>query len=386
MRKLSSSLPIVVFLVLALGAAAGSAATIIVRGDGSGDFTTIQPALDAAASGDTIRIGPGEYVESAPAPVPGRSSEVDVCAFVRCADLTIIGAGVAETFLGPQGRSGSSPAGIVGLDGSSLRIRGVTLRNCRDGIRVAGAPVLVRDCRFLDNDDGIVWATSGGGGLISSCLFQATLPGSPRAVSFSGGGRDIAVEDCLFDGCGVQVGGLDDCTIRRSAVRNTAVGIAVDGGARCIVADCHVSRCDSIGVAIAGAGSSCVINDSEIAAGTAVSVGSFCTLAASNSAFAGGVGAAVEFRDAIGPSIRHCNLLHGEGPTIRSFCERRLGEITYDLRSNYWGTTDAEEIRSSILDGVGDPENSSTILFEPFVGEALPTDPSVWEQLRALVR
>ena len=40
------------------------ASTWHVERDGSGDFTTIQPAVDASAPGDTIHIGPGEYTET----------------------------------------------------------------------------------------------------------------------------------------------------------------------------------------------------------------------------------------------------------------------------------------------------------------------------------
>ncbi|MFH2054054.1 MAG: hypothetical protein ABIK96_16485, partial [bacterium] len=46
------------------GAAPASARTLCVERDGSGNFTEIQPAIDAAASGDTILIGPGEYLET----------------------------------------------------------------------------------------------------------------------------------------------------------------------------------------------------------------------------------------------------------------------------------------------------------------------------------
>ena len=38
-----------------------SAATVTVSLDGTGDFTDIQAAIDAAVDGDEILVGPGEY-------------------------------------------------------------------------------------------------------------------------------------------------------------------------------------------------------------------------------------------------------------------------------------------------------------------------------------
>ncbi len=53
-------LPMIVALTL-LTAAVSSAFTLTVRLDGSGDFTSIQPALTSAAAGDTVRVGNGTF-------------------------------------------------------------------------------------------------------------------------------------------------------------------------------------------------------------------------------------------------------------------------------------------------------------------------------------
>ena len=42
----------------------GFAATHIVDASGDGDFSTLQAAVDAAMSGDTIEVAPGTYTEN----------------------------------------------------------------------------------------------------------------------------------------------------------------------------------------------------------------------------------------------------------------------------------------------------------------------------------
>jgi len=86
---------------LVLGSSAGGA-VLRVEKDGTGDFTIIQDAIDAAGDGDTIQIGPGrfdDYISQAPwgnfrAWVHGDKS------------LTFIGAGTDQTIIGPEGYGG----------------------------------------------------------------------------------------------------------------------------------------------------------------------------------------------------------------------------------------------------------------------------------------
>ena len=89
-------------LLLAIGAGGADARTWHVRKDGTGDFKVIQDAVDQAAAGDTIRIGPGRFEEKKPyTSYPPDKWTVDVYVAVDVADLTIVGSGVDQTFIGP---------------------------------------------------------------------------------------------------------------------------------------------------------------------------------------------------------------------------------------------------------------------------------------------
>jgi len=88
-------------LVLIVLASNSQGSTITVRKDGTGDFTLIQHALDMAADGDTVLIGPGEYTESTMVRLPGWTYDIESYAHLRSDDMTIIGAGPDQTIIGP---------------------------------------------------------------------------------------------------------------------------------------------------------------------------------------------------------------------------------------------------------------------------------------------
>ncbi len=81
---------VVVGLLIGLAMPA-RARTWHVEKDGSGDFTVIQAAVDAAAPGDTIRIGAGQFRETRPFTTPGWTENVNVA--ITTDRLTILGSG-----------------------------------------------------------------------------------------------------------------------------------------------------------------------------------------------------------------------------------------------------------------------------------------------------
>jgi hypothetical protein len=119
--------------IVLLLAPAATASTWSVQRDGTGDFTTIQPALDVAADGDTILIGPGEYTEAATVRLPGWAYDIQSYANLRCDNLTIIGAGADATVIGPSTYQGNAatgnPAGLsYSVGGGTLNIRDAQIR------------------------------------------------------------------------------------------------------------------------------------------------------------------------------------------------------------------------------------------------------------------
>ena len=96
---------IILVLLVLFCAANAPAAVWRVEKNGSGDFTIIQHAVDASASGDTILIGPGRYDDRFLWGNPPWQQHTRV--LVTRSDLTLIGAGADRTIIGD-----AAPMGI----------------------------------------------------------------------------------------------------------------------------------------------------------------------------------------------------------------------------------------------------------------------------------
>jgi len=133
-------LSVLISLLLAADDSVGK--TWRVEKDGTGDFTVIQAAADAAADGDTIRIGPGEYEEMT-------DYQVDCCLVnpvvvgIHRNDITILGSHRDSVLVGPRVRHRDG-FGIVMRYGAStnLRLQDLTIRGLREGVRVTGYAAL----------------------------------------------------------------------------------------------------------------------------------------------------------------------------------------------------------------------------------------------------
>ncbi|MCC4770903.1 PGF-pre-PGF domain-containing protein [Methanosarcina sp. DH2] len=182
MWRIKRALSILFTVALALQAIAGSAAAAIlyVDDDGSGNYTTIQDAVDDAASGDTIIVNPGTYTEEITISVPDLvlASSSQYNAVIRSTEnafnlkannitiksFNIIGTGSA----GYYGIADSSPSCTIQNNKISNFYIGIGVSNVDGG---GGGSIINND--IFDCGDGVLLFSSSvneiSGNRISNC-------------------------------------------------------------------------------------------------------------------------------------------------------------------------------------------------------------------------
>jgi hypothetical protein len=204
-----------------------------VRPDGSGEYPTIQAAIDAAHSGDIVELtdgtfaGPGNRDIELPwasVTVRSRGGDPDSCR-IECEGAP--GAPHRGFHLGPTGATGSrlehltvsggyaDLGGAVQVEGGGLAIEGCVFTGCRaregGGVYGGGGEIEMADCAFRENA-----ADSSGGGLLATGDARATLRGcvfEGNSAALQGGGLcvheapPIVLSDCSFEGNHSMLGG-----------------------------------------------------------------------------------------------------------------------------------------------------------------------------------
>ncbi len=279
-----------IVLFVALAAASASAAEFHVKLDGTGDFTAIQEAIDAAEEGDTIIVHPGTFYENihfngknitlrstdptdwnvVEATIVDGGHNDSVVRFAGTEDKTCELRGFKIT----HGRAswGGGICGGPGLYEAHARavISSCIIRSNRgfEGGGVAFCDGVISNCEVADNTPGIPNWTGGGlfgcNGEITGCTIRGhssyggaglsmcnarishcviTGNSSGFGAGLVGGGDWAAKElfDCLIagnDGQGVRYynGPITNCTI----VGNTGAGLSLCRGtiSNCVVWDC----------------------------------------------------------------------------------------------------------------------------------------------------
>ena len=336
-----------------------------VERDGSGDYSTIQPAIDAAAPGDTIQLGPGRYTETTTTSFPGFT--VQSHAVVEKGPLTFLARVPGQAIIGPTERHdvGLGPHGIsVSATSAGIMVEGLVIENVFDCLYAQQAAT-VRNCTLRGSFNGITAF-----GVDGLNVEASTLGANDGGLIVSQGCRNVTVTKCAFlqniyhgaafiqtsnavvDSCTFVGGGQgitfqqgSSGTMRNSTVTNAIqVGVYVDLSA---VAAIHKCRIYGGGWTIATLGRSSVfVTDSVIS---------------------GGSYATVYFSAYASAQLHHNHILKGVGYSAQAESYISQPVITLDLSDNYWGTTSTDSVAGWIHDGGDDPSIKAIIDFDPIL-------------------
>lgn len=381
---------VTLIMILMCAASCAAARTLTVRKDGTGDFATIQNAVDVAANGDTIRIGPGRFTEYTTHVYSGNNWYA--YAHVVLGSLTIIGSGDGITYIGPESPGmwnfEDYSVGILYFPLQSsdrLRVTGVSFVDVRYGqwIQTGSCAIDhcgfqrifkgimsfgssdVRNCRFSSgtNIDVLVLspATSV---LIQQCEFtQSYLPFNLQLIP------SMLVEDCVMTQC-VNSGIIDRSAgaMRRCNVTGSQWGLLVYGTGVVQISDNVFNGTNSnISFALGAGNVDCERNVFSGSTREAVNI-SNCT-----------------------PRFRGNHILKGTGKSVRLDGFPQLPSRYVDMTGNYWGTASADSISAWIIDG-SDPVAPPNlpiygfVSFEPFSSVPTGTDRKSLGGVKALFR
>jgi hypothetical protein len=216
------SLFAVVALTAAITPRGAHAATLVVDVDGQASaadctasniaYTTIQAAVNAAASGDTIKICPGTYNEQV---------------VIRKSNLTILGSGAGVTVLRPTVVTpnttsvllGSQVAPILLVDDGALN---VTIKNLTiDGTLADSGAILFPQCPVVGFYVGIYYRNSSG--IVDTAHVTNMTSSTVCAFAIRAESANIAVTGNLVDRYGESgvacVGPNTQCSITGNAIR-----------------------------------------------------------------------------------------------------------------------------------------------------------------------
>ncbi len=391
---------VVLFLALIVVLPA-SAATLHVARDGSGEFTVIQAAVDAAASGDTVMIGPGRYDEGAIVSCPGWTAFVRV--LIRQTELTIIGAGPGQTIIGPttpwdlsRGWNRGIEAG-PGWNSMRVHVSDIGFENMGYGISGAEAPeaLTIDRCRFYNNAKSVFFYAGGDLSITDSVFDQA-----PRNYEFV---IAIACSSVIVDASQFTLADAHQWT--QSAVHLESSVVAS-------VTNCVFSGGDGA-LALVGAGSSTVqgcrfhnqtaatpyrlgcgilISASPVNVSNcsfdmqtnALRIISSPSVTMTQSVIADATDASIQFDDVGALTVHDSVLARGRQYTVWQWfpCDGKAASspTNLDMTNNDWGTASADSIASWIH------TCGRVVDYVPFIGQPVPTESTSWGNLKAQYR
>jgi hypothetical protein len=362
--------------IAGLTAGPAPAATWRVEQDGSGDWQTLQQAADAAATGDTILVGPGRYygVEIA----PGAAAHYQK-------SLTFIGENVDSVVVGPVAHE--SRTGMRIFEDAPQHFRNLTFANLSSGIEFRGGSV--ENCRFVACTRGVDLESS----TIPSSVTNCTFTGLDDTYDigdalYARNVEEVLMEDCQATDMMVTAYFVESCTIRNCRFPKT---IALSGlkyyDSNGLIENCVVSGYISLELGTLSILRCDVsINDSYMYSTLICSHGEMLL---EGSVVHGGADGEPALMVGGGGWVHGSgnDILKSEGSLYAVFLDSTSpAGNDCDLRNNYWGTSDADTLRAWMRDADDDPGRVYRVLFEPFSSLPLPSRGRSLGSVKAMFR
>jgi hypothetical protein len=357
-----------------------TAKTWSVEQDGSGDWVTIQLAIDAAADGDTISIGAGWYQETNEEFIPFFGETWAVTAYWNDGrELALIGVDKESVKIGPPAYSVNGNLGILALNSGAF-VSQITVVNCVAGIYVTGVGN-VENCDFTGSRTGIKFQDCDEG-TVSDCIFTDSEGNTGYGVAFKSS-ANVKSFNCTYINSRVRFDYCSNFQLTSSVFSDLSSAFAYVSGGE--VSDC-VFDSGHLGVI---SGNTVVIRDCKFLSGN---YNLYLSGPATRVELYGNVltgadvtGISTCCYASISGSDNH--ILLGNSPysvTVTGYGS--TWPYTLDLANNYWGVNDAASIDEMIYDANDTPETPAVVTYFPFSGMPLPTESTSWGSVKAIFR
>ena len=377
---------IATILLLLLAVSVCPAATWHVAKDGSGDFTVIQDAIDAASPGDEIWIHAGRYTEMTEAwDVWGDgSSYADCHVVVTKDDLTLRGDGAGATIIGfsempPDPDPNYTGISVTYNEATTLTVRDLAVENVNYGMYVACPSFAITASRFEGNlQDGIRLFTAGGS-TITDCEF---VGGSHGVLSFSPT-ANLTITGSEFNdvNVGCRCVTSDNVTISDCQYTGCISAIDFQQGTTGVIENVVATGYENYGVKLA-MGAYAEIRDSRFEGGVSGIISHGEGLVCLRTGLIGQSYQAVDVNSGGNTSFSECDIINGGEWSI--YCRYNgSGDCHLDATNCYWGTDSEDQIAEWIFDSNDDPGRCCTVDFIPFDGP-VATEPRSWSAVKGL--
>ena len=380
--NLSAAMFVVALLVIS---SSSNAAVWRVEKDGSGDFMVIQDAVDAAADGDTLMIGPGRFDDYRRYDFPYWTNRI-IHILLDGRSLTMIGSGEGMTVIGPtmEFPQTEHDKGIVLLHGAELHVSGLTLERHDTALECWDDSYFeVEHCTFQNHTWGVGCGIfSSRGARITNCSFlnhdTGIYPGS--------GSADVIVDRCVFREViyGMNTTSTHDLIVRDTSIEAVALGIQLWSSSTASLSNVDIV-CDNTAL-IVKAGSVADLSNCNLLGDslTAVWVDGLSSLTGTCNILRGNDCPSLRiYRSDVALSDSH--ILSSSGYAVE--CEPNFpADWTLDLRNNWWGVSDADSVASLIYDGNDSPDIDILVDYLPYRDGQVSNESMGWGELKRLFR